>query len=303
MFRRLAAIVGVVALLFGGGYALTQTAPKPKEDAQVREALSAYADAFNKGDLTALLGFWAEDAEHIDDEGTVRNKAALTEALKPICKPGSGNKLTATVKNLKILGGNVAIVEGNAELTTGEGTESNVFEAVMVLDPAGNKWQFSRVRDLASDDVAQYAPAHEQLKSLEWLVGNWTSRDGDQTLTMNVKWMRNRGYLIVEQSITVKDSETLGITMMIGYDPASEQVHSWVFDTQGGRGEADWYRDGNTWNVEAVGLTADGQEASSTPIWKFIDENTFEWSSVNRQLNGEPRPDITLTYRKVNVLK
>lgn len=303
MNRRLAAYLGLVVLLFGAGYAVTQTAPKPKQDAPVREALKAYAEAFNKGDLQGAVAFWSEDGELIDEDGNVKDKAAITESLKSLCKPDSGNKLAATLKNVKLVGGAVALIEGSAELTTAEGTETSNFEGVMVLDADSKKWMFSRVRDLPSDDMPQFAPAQETLKSLEWLVGNWSSKEGDQTLTMNVRWMKNRAYLIVEQSISVKDSETLGITMMIGYDPISEQIHSWVFDTQGGRGEADWTQDGNTWNVEAVGVTSEGMEASSTPVWKFIDENTFEWSSVNRQVDGQPRPDIKLTYRKANPLK
>lgn len=308
MIRRVAVFVGVLALLCGGGYALTQTTntntgTKAKADGPVREALKAYADSFNKGDFQSALSFWSEDAELIDDEGNVKDKTGISESLKAICKPDSGNKLSATLKNIKMVGGTVAIVEGQAELTTSEGTETNNFEGVMVFDADSKRWMFSRVRDLPSDDTVKYAAAQEKLKSLDWLVGNWASKEGDQSLTMNVRWMKNRAYLIVEQSITVKDSETLGITMMIGYDPVSQQIHSWVFDTQGGRGEADWTQDGNTWNLTAVGVTADGTEASSTPAWKFIDENTFEWTSINRQVDGQPRPDLKLTYRKVNTLK
>ncbi|WP_020470343.1 YybH family protein [Zavarzinella formosa] len=303
MNRRLAAFVGVVSILLGGGYALTQTTPKPKEDAPVRESVKSYVEAFNKGDIETVLGFWADDAESIDDDGKVQNKTALSESLRAICKPDGGNKLAGTIKNVKLIGGTVALIDGTVELTTAEGTEGNPFEGVMVLNAATKKWQFSRMRDLPGEENTGYAPAYAHLKSLEWLLGEWTSKEGEQTLTMNVKWMRNRGYLIVEQSIKTKESEVLGITMMIGYDPASEQIHSWVFDTQGGRGEADWTREGNTWNIEAVGMTADGLEASSNPAWKFVDENTFEWSSTNRQVDGQPRPDIKLTYRKTPAAK
>ena len=173
----------------------------------------------------------------------------------------------------------------------------------MVQNPETKIWQFSRVRDLGNEEPGDYAKAYQQLKQLEWLIGNWTATDGDQTLTLNAKWMKNRAYIVVEQTIKTKGEEVLGITMFIGHDVDSDIIHSWVFDTQGGRGEADWTRDGNSWNVEASGLTADGLQASSKPTWKFIDDNTFEWKSVNRQLDGQPRADIQLTYRKVPATK
>ncbi|WP_020471631.1 YybH family protein [Zavarzinella formosa] len=313
MLRRLAIFAVIAGVLFSGGYALTQTtlrplqdssAPKAQQDLPVREALKTYGEAFNKGDLQTVLGLWTEDAELFDEDGKVQNRAAISESLKAVCKPNGGNKLSVAVKNVKIVGGSVALLLGTAELTSAEGTETNTFEAVMVLNADTKKWQFSRVRDLPPDEpFSEYALSNEQLKPLEWLIGDWSSKEGDQIQTLSAKWTKNRAYIMVEQTVKFKDTEILGTTMMIGYDPVADQLHSWVFDSLGGRGEADWTRDGNSWNVDAVGVTADGSESSSAPAWKFVDEKTFEWSSTKRQLNGQPRPDIKLTYHKTPVAK
>jgi len=301
MSRRLAVFAGVAALLFGGGYALTQpgAAPKPKDDQPVRDTLAAYAAAFNTGDADAVLAFWADDAELIDEDGVTRAKPAISAGIKAVCKPGGGAKMVGSAKTVKLVGGTVALADGAVELTTAEGTETNSFEAVLVKNAQTGAWQFSRVRDLPGAGDAEYAPAYAKLKSLEWLVGEWAAADGDQSLAMTVKWMRNRAYLVAEQTVKMKDKEVVSLTMMIGYDPVSEMIHSWVFDTHGGRGEADWTREGNTWAVEAVGLTGAGEESASKPVWKFVDDATFEWASAGRQVNGQPRPDIKLTYRKV----
>ncbi len=115
MNRRLPAAAGVVAVLFGGGYALTQSRITPLQttaaavaDAPVRDTVTAHVAAFNKGDYDAVVGYWADDAELIDEDGvTVRGRKAIGESLKPCCEPGSVNTMAAQVKSVKVARGAV----------------------------------------------------------------------------------------------------------------------------------------------------------------------------------------------------
>lgn len=307
--KRQLILFSVLAIgLIGGGFALTQTkkdttppvAETPTKIAEPAEQLaSEYAAAFNKGDAEALLALWADDGELIQEDGTtIQGRKDIGELLKEVCKPKSGTIMKITVLKTKMAGPSAILFDGRVELTTSESKETAFYEGVIVQNAESKKWQISRIRDIPSEDASEYAKAYEELKQLEWLIGNWTAKEGDQTLSLNARWMKNRAYIIVDQTIMNKDQEVLSISMMIGHDVDTDVIHSWVFDTQGGRGEADWIRDGNTWNLEAVGLTGDGLAASSKPSWKFIDDRTFEWSSTARQVDGQPRPDIKLTYTK-----
>src|SRR6185295_13766446 len=62
-------------------------APKGKDEPAISKAIgqavAAYADVFNKGDLKALGAVWADDAEYIDEQGTVtRGRDAIVALFK-----------------------------------------------------------------------------------------------------------------------------------------------------------------------------------------------------------------------------
>jgi hypothetical protein len=65
-----------------------------------------------------------------------------------------------------------------------------------------------------------------------------------------------------------------------------------VFDSEGGFGEGVWRRAGNQWIVDNTSTMSDGSQGSATNIYTVVDENTFTFKSVDRQVNGEPQEDI-----------
>ena len=82
----------------------------------------------------------------------------------------------------------------------------------------------------------------------------------------------------------------------IGWDPVQQQIRSWVFDSRGGFGEGLWTRSGNRWTEESGGVLADGRRASSNNTWKYVDNNTCEWDSVNRDIDSRPMPEVHVKY-------
>jgi hypothetical protein len=82
---------------------------------------------------------------------------------------------------------------------------------------------------------------------------------------------------------------------VIGWDPAAKQVRSWVFDSDGGIGEGIWTKQGDKWIVQAKDTTADGQKLTSQNVIRFIDNDSFAWQSVDRQVDGRLLPNIDET--------
>jgi hypothetical protein len=79
---------------------------------------------------------------------------------------------------------------------------------------------------------------------------------------------------------------------MIGKDPRTGELRSWLFEHEGGFGEADWSWDGKRWLIKATGATPDGGELTATNILTPIDKDTFTWQSTERTLDGNDLPDI-----------
>ena len=154
------------------------------------------------------------------------------------------------------------------------------------------------VRDLSDPADADTNPSAVQLRQLDWLVGEWRSQDKETVITISCRWTQKQSFLLIEQAVRVKGEEVLSLTQVIGWDPVREQFRSWVFDSAGGFGQGLWERRGNEWVVSAEGVRSDGQEASGTNSWHFIDANTFEWSATDREIGGEPAPDVKVRYTR-----
>ena len=77
----------------------------------------------------------------------------------------------------------------------------------------------------------------------------------------------------------------------LSYDPLTDQIRSWTFDSRGGYGEALWTRQGNSWVAETAGVLPGGQTGSAVNVIRYVDDNTFVFQARDRQVGGEPIPD------------
>lgn len=304
MSLRIAAVplVGVVALI---GLGLAQTSadrnrPAPAqaaspEETAIREAVAAYAAAFNKGDAAALANFWAPDAEYIADDGTVaKGRAAVAERFKALFADKQGLTLNVTPTSIKLLGATAALVDGTAKVTDPKaGANASPFESVWVKGADG-RWLLSRVRDLSAleDDDTNY----EHLKELDWLVGEWSNESAALAVTLTCRWDKNRNFMVHDQTVKVGGKDAVTVTKYIGWDPAEGRIRSWVFDSEGGFGSGTWTRTGNEWVEEVEFRNRGGSDGSAENHWRFGDDGHFEWKAVNRQVDGRPVPDAAVKF-------
>jgi hypothetical protein len=86
------------------------------------------------------------------------------------------------------------------------------------------------------------------------------------------------------------------VMMLMGYDPLTEQIKSWTFDSAGGYGEALWARDGNQWVGDAIGILPDGQDGSTLYVVKFTDDQSFSLQMRDREVSGQPLADAEVKY-------
>jgi uncharacterized protein (TIGR02246 family) len=300
-------LAGTIAVALGVGLviAIGQSGGQTKaagDEAAIREASDAYAAAFGKGDLAVILSLWADDAEHVADDGTVtRGKAALNKQFRDGGLLDGKHKLRVQTTGLKVVGGSVAFHDGTTTLTDPDGgSDSSPFSAVWVK--TDGKWLLHRVRELPSERTPAVV-GREKLSDLEWLIGDWQATGPKTEVTFNARWAKNKSFMLIEQHVLIGGEELVTVVMVIGWDPIEGQLRSWMFDSNGGFGEGMWSRSGSAWIVDAAGVGADGTPAESTNVWKFVDENNFEWTAIDRELDGQPAPDISLKYTRKTAKK
>jgi len=102
-------------------------APATDDERAIRQAVAAYADAFNKGDLAALAAFWAADAEYVAEDGTItKGRDAIAGLFRPYFTEADrkGSKMTLEVTSVRVLKGDVALQDGTSAIAGPDGTAS-----------------------------------------------------------------------------------------------------------------------------------------------------------------------------------
>jgi uncharacterized protein (TIGR02246 family) len=290
-----------ITLVFGltFAWAYAQNRPAQTNDGMaIRKATDAYAAAFNKGDLGGVLAAWTDDADYVDEAGkTIKGRKDLSAMYKKSLQENKGLKVRIKTTAIRFLKDDIAMQDGSAILTHANGeTETSPFTAVWMKKDG--QWLLAHLRELPGQPGGIADEPNARLKDLDWLIGEWTHDDKDKKTTLTGHWFKGHKFLVLDYVVHANGDEILALTQLVGWDPLTQKLHSWVFDSRGGFGEGAWSRRDNTWSVAVAGVTADGRHGSGTNQWTHIDENTFIYQSLDRDLDGHPLPDVKLTYTR-----
>jgi uncharacterized protein (TIGR02246 family) len=268
------------------------------DEAAVRKAFADYVAVLNKGDLDAVLAFWAPDADYIDESGRMtRSRDAIAALLKKSLPGLKGVKVTGRVHALKFLRPEIALVDGAVECAAGDGTR-DVCRTAVVWTRSGDQWLISSARDLPAGAADVPSPAAPQLQPLAWLVGQWQDQSDQVDVRIVCRWAPNKSFLLMEYTVKREGMDPLEVRQRVGWDPLHGVIRSWVFDSTGGFGEAVWRRDGKRWVTSAEGVLPDGGTGTATNTYEFVDANAFMWRSTDREVDGQPMADVEVKFAR-----
>ncbi len=297
---RIFTTVMAALILLVAGMAQGQETPANRPDAAgVQQAVAGYAKAVNDRNVAGVVAFFTDDAALFDVDGNVtRGKAAIGEQFAGGFSEPSAYRLESTADSIRFLTDNVAQIEGTSKLSApNEPSIINRFTALVVRKD--NSWRVAEVRDLPpqADDV----PPYDRLKELEWMVGDWVDESGDATVNSSIRWGDNNAYLVRNSNSQVGKEKGSSSLMILAWDPRTEQLRSWLFNSEGGMGEAVWTRSAeDQWVIKASGTLRDGSPTSATQIMTLNGKDSVTTSSLDRIIGGEVAPDIEeiVTVRK-----
>jgi hypothetical protein len=207
-------------------------------------------------------------------------------------------KLEVEVKSVDFMSPNVAIESGTARIIRpdAEPEETN-YTAVNVK--RDGKWLIDRISEEAPPEPPP--SSYEHLKELEWMIGSWIDQDEEATVQTDCDWTKNQNFINRSFAVVVGEEVDLAGMQIIGWDPVAKQIRSWIFDSDGGFSEGKWSRKGDDrWFIQQNGTLPDGGRTSAVNIITRVNDNSFTWQSVNREVNGDilPNVDEVLVVRK-----
>ena len=283
--RRLCLVVLLTVSSFS--FAVAGEEPNQVETA-IKKTVQSYSEAFNKGDAKALAEHWTKDGSFVTPSGEeLTGKDKLEAAFKAFFDENKGIKLEVTTLAVYPESKDKAIEEGIA-VTTRLGAEPEMTRYVASYVKNVGAWKIAKLREIFPIGGSSN---YDKLKELEWMIGDWVDKDSEGSLEISCFWSENQNFLVRSFAATIGDLPAFGGKQIIGWDPASKQIRSWVFDSNGGFGEGTWTKKGESWYVDSAITLSTGDKASSINVLTPVDDNSFTWQSTGREVGGEILPN------------
>jgi uncharacterized protein (TIGR02246 family) len=276
-----------------------------QDETILRGLVAEFTRAFNAGDARAVAALFTQDARITTLGGkTIEGRDAIEKVFAGSFENTSGQTIEVKTESLRFLGPDAAIEEGIATISPprAEGgpaqpAEGTRYSAAYVR--RDGRWLQDSIRDYATVTSDESRPG-ENLKELEWLIGDWIDESDEGEVHTTCRWAENLALLQRSFQVKIRGKSEMSGSQLIGWDPRLKQIRSWVFDSDGGFSESLWSRDGERWVIKSSGVVKDGRAASATNVLTRVNRDTVRWTSVDRTLGSEVLPDaeeITLVRK------
>jgi uncharacterized protein (TIGR02246 family) len=274
------------------------------DEKAIRAVAAAFVRAYNAADTRALSELFTEDAEVINEDGQVtRGREAITGLFAWTFEEFPGERIEIDEQSIRFLGPEVAEEEGRTrilpstaprELATERTNRPVVWSGVphtsrytVLYVRQNGRWLQSSVHEFADMAVTP----HQRLEPLGWLLGEWVDEGSAAVVHSNTRWSDDGNFLLREFTIQIAGKGALRGTQRIGWDRQTQQITSWMFDSEGGHGVGLWAHDGDRWVIKVSDVLHDGRTATATEIYSVVNPHTVRWKSVDRTLGEHVEPD------------
>lgn len=267
------------------------TVERTADEEAIHQADNAFVTAYEQGDAPTIASLFTVDAEYVDESGNVfQGRKAIEESLKEFFAENPDCRLEMNIDSMRFISPGVVIEDGHTTVSGAESTASIDSRYTTVYVRSEGKWLAASVRNHAPKGRREHCT---QLQQLQWLLGDWVDEGDDAVVKFSCEAADRGNFLLRSFRILIAGQEAMSGTQRIGWDPVTGKLRAWCFDSEGGFCDGQWHHDSedNSWTLKTVGVTADGQTASSTSIYTLVDEHTMTWQSVDHEIAGVRQPD------------
>jgi uncharacterized protein (TIGR02246 family) len=253
----------------------------------IRAAAGQFVTAFNNRDAKAIAALWAADGDYLDESGTLSTgREAIEKYYADVFATEPAATIAITVDAIRFLGPETAIEDGSTAMTATPHAAPILGRYTVVHVKRDGAWQMASVRELKAESAA----AADPLTDLAWMVGTWHAEHLGAEMEIDVRWLANKAFVEATYSQRVGDVSTPTATQIIGTNPATGRIMSWMFGGDRGVATGDWTASDAGWTIAYEGVRGDG--APTTAVNKLFRQNdALVWKSTNRVVAGVAVPD------------
>jgi uncharacterized protein (TIGR02246 family) len=266
-----------------------EPADRKDDGAAVRQAIATFSTAFQKGDAAGCAAMLTDGAELIpEDADEIHGRDAIQKAMTQHFKDSPRVKITLEESTIRFISKDTAVAEGKMKVTEEKsGSALKSFNIMCVREDG--KWLLASIKDWTDED--------EDLMDLDWLIGTWSAKRGDVEVLTTYEWFGNKKFIKATFSIKGKEKSISGM-QMIGLDPKTGDMRTWIFEANGGFGAGTVEREGKKWIFESQTALTDGSILDAKNILVHVNKDTFTWQAVEMSVDGEDygnQPPVKVT--------
>jgi uncharacterized protein (TIGR02246 family) len=256
---------------------------------EIRQAATAFANDFNRGDAQAVAAHWTEEGDYVNENGLrFHGREAIREEYADFFALNPGVRIQLTVDSVRLVSENTAVEDGRATiapLPSGPPAHSRYTAVHLKKD---GRWLMSSVRD----SRVELPSHHGRLEDLGFLVGTWSAENHGAHVEVTCRWIANKNFLERTTSVREGGHQVSSATQIIGWDPIADQIRSWLFTSDGGHSTGTWTPHDSGWTIETIGVLMDGTLTGAVNVLSRLDDNAVAWRSVNRMKGDIRFPDM-----------
>ena len=264
-------------------------ADRSADETAIRANIEKFVQAYNAGDAKAIAALFTPDGEAWDKDGNeAEGREAIAKTFAKIFADTPGKKLEVFVDSIKFIGADLAMETGTTRETAGPNEPPDYDRYTVLHVKRDGKWLMA----LARDEEGPPPTAHESLRPLAWLVGEWIDDGGSVVVRSTCRWSEDKNFLLQEFKLQQNGKDAMNVSQRIGWDPVAKRIRSWTFDSEGGSGQSVWTRDDDTWIIRATGVRPDGTTGSATNFLIPSGTDGYVWRSTDRIVGDDRQPDM-----------
>jgi uncharacterized protein (TIGR02246 family) len=275
------------------------------QEAVVRHAADALIAAHKKSDAKTFAAIFTPDGEYIDTHGAVfHGRKAIADEFTAFFRDTPGSTMEIEILSTRSIARNLITADCTTRFRLSDEAIVIPGKCRLVCARESDVWLIASLHE--SDAEIETSSHHAQVSQLEWLVGEWIGEGRTSHVHFSCHWDESGHYLLRDFTVEVAGAKPLSGTQRIGYDPITQRLKMWVFDSAGGYSDGYFNRDAETWVLRTSGVTSDGHVASTTSVYTQIDKFRMTSETTDRFVSGERIPDaekLTLVRKPLRTLE
>ncbi len=256
-------------------------------EGEIRAQALAYEKAFEEKDLDKIIAMWLPEGSYTGPYGkSAEGVAAIKEVYKNFFDTAGDAKLAMKIdiESIRLIGDDTAIERGTITNTSNSGKATRYTVIHVKRD---GTWKIAN----AVEHIVHQP--RQTVDDLGWLLGKWKAAGKEGSVEIEADMAANKKFIVLKFMAKTSDDIQHRDIQIVGTDPATGSVASWMFDSDGGVGKGYWFHDGKSWIVETVRNDGDGSRIVYTQVITPNGPDAYLWKAVDQAVDGIAIPDKT----------